>query len=50
VSKATYVALEHMNQAGDLKNHSNVDPTVTMAAAFCMTAIALCELLAKELQ
>jgi len=49
VSKATYVALEHMNQVGDLKNHSTVDPTVTMAAAFCMTAIELCELLIRDL-
>ena len=38
-----------MNQVGDLQNHSGVDPTVTMAAAFCMTAIELCELLIQDL-
>ena len=48
VSKATYVLIEHMNQVGDLKNHSKGAPTITMAVAFCMAAIELAEALGPE--
>lgn len=50
VTKRTYVLVEHMNQIGDLKNHSRSEPTVTMATAFCMAAIELVESLGRELQ
>lgn len=49
ISKTTSVLIEHMNQVGDLKNHSDGDPTITMAVAFCMAAIELVESLAREL-
>jgi hypothetical protein len=49
VSKSTYVLIEHMSHLGDLKNHTRDDPTLTMAVAFCMTAIELTESLAREL-
>ena len=50
VSKSTYVLIEHTNQVGDLKNHSEGGPSVTMAVAFCMAAIELVETLARELK
>ncbi len=49
VTKRTYVLVEHMSQVGDLRNHSGTDPSVTMAAAFCLAAIELVELLTEEL-
>lgn len=48
-SKAAYVLIEHVKQLGDLKNHSKAPATQMLAAAFCMTAIELCETLAREL-
>jgi hypothetical protein len=50
VSKSTYALIEHTNQVGDLKNHTQSDPSVTMAVAFCMAAIELVETLARELK
>ncbi|MEZ4447335.1 MAG: hypothetical protein R3B72_50120 [Polyangiaceae bacterium] len=49
VTKSTHVLIEHMNQFGDLKNHSKDDPSVTMAVAFCFAAVELLEALNREL-
>jgi hypothetical protein len=50
VSKNIYALIEHTNQVGDLKNHSKGDPSITMAAAFCMAAIELVEAVARDLK
>lgn len=44
-----YVLIEHVSQIGDLKNHSKVEPTLTMAVAFCMVTIDLIECLNQEI-
>lgn len=49
VSKQAYVLVEHMNQVGNMKNHSKALPTLTMAVAFCFSAIELGEVLAREI-
>jgi glycine cleavage system pyridoxal-binding protein P len=50
VSKQAYVLAEHMNQVGNMKNHSKAFPTLTMAVAFCFSAIELAEVLARDLR
>jgi hypothetical protein len=50
VTKTAYVLLEHMSQVGDWKNHSKGTPTVSMASAFCATAIELLDTLASDLR
>ncbi|APR86260.1 Hypothetical protein A7982_11609 [Minicystis rosea] len=49
VSKQACVLVEHMNQIGNMKNHSRCPPTLTMAVAFCFAAIELCEALRRDL-
>ena len=49
VTKSTQVLIEHMNQLGDLKNHSRGEPSLLLAVAFSFTAIELCEALKREL-
>jgi len=49
VTKRTYVLVEHMSQIGDLRNHSGGEPSLTMAAAFCLAAVELVEVLTEEL-
>lgn len=49
VTKSTHVLIEHMNQLGDLKNHSKDEPTITLAVAFCFSGIELLESLKREL-
>ena len=49
ISKGTYVLIEHMKEVGDLGNHVQGTPTLTMAVAFCMAAIELAESLSRDL-
>jgi len=49
VSKAAHVLVEYTKSLGDLRNHSRAAPSVMMGAAFCMSAIELCEVLGREL-
>lgn len=49
ISKSSYVLIEHMNQIGDLKNHTTTEPSLTMAVAFCFAAIELAESLGRDL-
>ena len=48
VSKPTYVLVENLNHLGDLKNHFKGEPTLTLAVAFCVSAIELVESLDRD--
>lgn len=48
-SRTTHALIEHMNGLGNVRNHSTDPVTVTLAAAFCLAAIELCESLARDL-
>ena len=50
ISKPTYLLIDHLQSVGDFGQHQG-DNTVTLqfAAAFCLSAIALCDSLARDL-
>ena len=50
ITKPTYLLIDHLQSVGDFGQHQG-DNTVTLqfAAAFCLSAIALCDSLARDL-
>ena len=50
ITKPTYLLIDHLQSVGDFGQHRG-DNTVTLqfAAAFCLSAIALCDSLARDL-
>ena len=50
VTKPTYLLLDHLHSVGNFGQHRGEDTvTVPIAASFCLSAISLCESLAKDL-
>ena len=50
ITKPTYLLIDHLQSVGDFGQHRG-DDTVTLqfAAAFCLSAIAVCDSLARDL-
>ena len=50
VTKPTYLLVDHLQSVGDFGQHKEDDTvSVSIAAAFCLTAIGLCESLSRDL-
>ena len=50
VTKSTYLLVDHLHSVGNFGQHKEEGTvTVPIAAAFCMSAISLCESLARDL-
>jgi hypothetical protein len=47
-AKPTYVLVESLNHLGDLENHFKGEPTLTLAVAFCVSAIELVKSLNRD--
>ena len=51
VTKPTYLLVDHLQSVGDFGQHKQgTTVSVSIAASFCLSAIALCESLAKDLE
>ena len=50
VTKSTYLLVDHLQSVGDFGQHKEDDTvSVPIAAAFCLTAIGVCESLSRDL-
>jgi hypothetical protein len=49
VTKPTYLFVDHLQSVGDFGQHRRDEVTLQAATAFCMSAIALCESLTRDL-
>lgn len=50
VTKPTYLLVDHLQSVGDFGQHKENDTvSVSVAAAFCLSAIGLCESLSRDL-
>ena len=50
VTKRTYLLVDHLQSVGDFGQHRGGETvTLPIAASFCLSAISLCESLARDL-